>query len=148
MMQDVVITINSAQRSDPEGEDAIEFSTDGLYTFDGENACLTYMESEVTGLTGTRTSVMVMPDKVAVDRDGMITSRMIFQIGRKNAFQYATPYGTATLSFDTRRIEKNFDAEGGELLIDYVVDVEHSIVSQNLFKLSVKKQKQVVRNYV
>lgn len=148
MMQDVVITINSAQRSDPEGEDAIEFSTDGLYTFDGENACLTYMESEVTGLTGTRTSVMVMPDKVAVDRDGMITSRMIFQIGRKNAFQYATPYGTATLSFDTRRIEKNFDAEGGELLIDYVVDVEHAIVSQNLFKLSVKKQKQVVRNYV
>ena len=148
MMQDVVITINSAQRSDPEGEDAIEFSTDGLYTFDGENACLTYMESDVTGLTGTRTSVMVMPDKVAVDRDGMITSRMIFQIGRKNAFQYATPYGTATLSFDTRRIEKNFDAEGGELLIDYVVDVEHSIVSQNLFKLSVKKQKQVVRNYV
>ena len=88
MMQDVIITINSAQRSDPDGEDSVEFTPDGLYSYDGENACMSYMESEVTGLTGTRTSILVLPEKVVVDRDGMITSRMIFEIGRKCDFQY------------------------------------------------------------
>lgn len=139
MMQDVIITINSAQRSDPDGEDSVEFTTDGLYSYDGENACMSYMESEVTGLTGTRTSILVLPEKVVVDRDGMVTSRMIFEIGRKCDFQYNTPYGTATLCFDTRSIEKDFGADGGELVVDYIVGVEHSVISRNLFKLSVKK---------
>lgn len=148
MMKDVFITIKSSQKSDPDGEDSIEFSTDGLYTFDGENGCLTYMETEVTGLEGTRTSVMVMPDKVVVDRDGMITSRMEFMEGKKNSFQYQTPYGMATISFDTRKIQKSFDADGGILEIEYIVDVEHTVVSQNIFQLTVTKQKQVVNCYV
>lgn len=143
MMEDVVIRIKSAQYGEPDGENTMEFTTDGLYMYDGEVGCLSYMETEVTGLEGTRTSVMVMPDKVVVDRDGMITSRMIFQEGLKNAFQYNTPYGMATLSVDTRHIAKRFNAEGGELEVDYVVDVEHAVVSRNLFKLTVTKQKQV-----
>ena len=62
-----------------------------MYTYDGENACITYLESEVTGLTGTRTSVIVTPDKVAVERDGFITSRMFFMEGEKTSFLYDTP---------------------------------------------------------
>lgn len=141
-MEDVVINIKSEQLGDSDEENVTEFTTDGLYMFDGEVGCLTYMESEVTGLEGTRTSVMVMPDKVVVDRDGMLTSRMIFKEGLKNAFQYNTPYGMATLSMDTRRINKSFDKDGGQLEIDYVVDIEHAIASRNLLKLNVTKQKQ------
>lgn len=140
MMQDVVIRIYSAQYGDTQGSDCVEFTTDGLYTYDGENACLSYLETEVTGLVGTRTSLMLMPDKVVVDRDGMISSRMVFQEGLKNSFQYGTPYGMATLSIDTRRIEKSFDENGGTLAIDYVVDVEHAIISRNIFNLTVMRQ--------
>lgn len=66
MMKDVVISLHSTQNTGTDEEDTIDFSTDGMYTYDGENACITYLESEVTGLTGTRTSVIVTPDKVAV----------------------------------------------------------------------------------
>ena len=83
MMKDVVISLLGTQNAGTDEEDTIEFSTDGMYTYDGENACITYLESEVTGLTGTRTSVIVMPDKVAVERDGFITSRMFFMEGEK-----------------------------------------------------------------
>ena len=143
MMNDVVLTIYSAQKSDPNGEDSVEFTSDGLYSFDGECCCLTYMESEVTGLEGTRTSIMVLPDKVVVDRDGMVTSRMVFQEGLRNSFQYNTPYGTATLSIDTRAIRRDLDADGGRLIIDYDVNVEHTIVSRNFFKLTVTRQKPI-----
>ena len=140
MMEDVVISIHSVHGRDTEMEDSLEFSTDGLYSFDGEVSCLTYMETEVTGLEGTRTSVMVMPDKIVVDRDGMITSRMIFQEGSKNTFQYATPFGMANLCMDTRSISKAFDENGGAMEIDYVVNVEHALVTRNLFRLTVTRQ--------
>ena len=142
MMKDVTISIFS-RNSAGEDEDSIDFVTDGLYTFDGGVACLTYLETEVTGMEGTRTSVMVFPDKVVVDRDGTVTSRMIFQEGSKNSFLYDTPVGSATMHMDTRRILFRFNEHGGELEIDYVLDLEHAIVTRNLFRIEVKELKPV-----
>lgn len=142
MMKDVTISIFS-RNSAGEDEDSIDFVTDGLYTFDGGVACLTYLETEVTGMEGTRTSVMVFPDKVVVDRDGTVTSRMIFQEGSKNSFLYDTPVGSATMHMDTRRILFRFNEHGGELEIDYVLDLEHAFVTRNIFRIEVKELKPV-----
>ena len=142
MMKDVMISIFS-RNSAGEDEDSIDFVTDGLYTFDGGVACLTYLETEVTGMEGTRTSVMVFPDKVVVDRDGTVTSRMVFQEGVKNSFLYDTPVGSATMHMDTRRILFRFNEHGGELEIDYVLDLEHAFVTRNIFRIEVKELKPV-----
>jgi len=142
MMKDVVIYIRSLHGYGAEDEDSIDFTTDGLYTWDGDTACLTYLESDVTGMEGTRTSVMVMPDKVVVDRDGAVTSRMIFREGEKSAFLYDTPVGSATLHMDTRGLSSRFNEHGGHMEIDYVLDMEHAFVSRNRFRLTVKEQKQ------
>lgn len=142
MMKDVMISIFS-RNSAGEDEDSIDFVTEGLYTFDGGVACMTYLETEVTGMEGTRTSVMVFPDKVVVDRDGTVTSRMVFQEGVKNSFLYDTPVGSATMHMDTRRILFRFNERGGELEIDYVLDLEHAFVTRNIFRIEVKEQKPV-----
>ena len=140
MMKDVVIYIRSLYGYGENEEEAIDFSTDGLYTYDGGTACMTYLETEVTGMEGTRTSVMVMSDRVVVDRDGTVTSRMVFQEGKKNAFLYDTPVGSATMHMDTRRILFRFNENGGELEIDYVLDLEHTFVTRNLFQIEVREQ--------
>lgn len=140
MMKEARISFYSAQRIDPDAEDNIEFTTDGYYSFDGETACLSYYESEVTGMLGTKTTVTVEPEKVTVERDGTVTSRMSFDPRKKDRFQYSTPYGVMTLAFDTRSIVKSFDKNGGELIIDYIVDVEHAVVSRNYLKLNVTSQ--------
>lgn len=140
MMKDVLISINSIHSYDQDDEDSLEFTTDGYYYYDGENGCLSYMESEVTGLEGTRTSVIVMPDQVVVDRDGTVTSRMIFREGLKNSFQFSTPFGAATLGIDTRRIRREIDDKGGRVEIDYVVDMEHAVVTRNRFQITVRQR--------
>lgn len=140
MMEDVVISLHSVHDCDSENEDRIEFTTDGMYTYDDGVGCLTYMESEVTGMEGTRTSIMVMPDKVVVDRDGVVTSRMVFQPGLKNSVLYDTPFGTATLSIDTRQIRHSFNKDGGSMELDYVLDLEHAVATRNRFQLNVIKQ--------
>ena len=147
MLKDVWISINSIHSYDQEDEDQLEFSTDGHYYFDGKNGCLTYMESEVTGMEGTRTSVIVMPDQVVVDRDGMVTSRMIFREGQRDAVQYTTPFGAATLGIDTRRIRHHMDETGGNVEIDYVVDVEHAIATRNLFRITVTEKRDPARPF-
>ena len=86
-MKDVVISINSIHRLEDSEPDRIDFTTDGKYSYEDGTGYLSYMESEVTGLPGTRTSVEIRPDEVIVDRTGSITSRMVFRPGEKNRFQ-------------------------------------------------------------
>ena len=141
-MKDVVIYIRSLYGYDEKDEEAIDFSTDGLYTYDGGTACVTYLETDVTGMEGTKTSVVVTPEKVVVDRDGTVTSRMVFEPGTKHAFLYDTPVGSATMHMSTRDLRTRFNEHGGQVEIDYVLDMEHAFASRNRFRLTVKEQKE------
>ena len=139
MMKDVVISINSTFSFDEGEEQRMEFTTDGYYFYEDQVGCLSYEESPVTGLEGTRTSLFVMPDQVVVDREGTVTSRMVFKEGLKSAFQYATPFGNANMGINTRRITRNMDGSGGSVEIDYVVDMEHVVASRNRFEITVRE---------
>ncbi len=138
-MKDVVINIKSLQNYGFDDEDGIEFTTDGYYFTDGDMACISYAETAVTGMEGTRTSLMVEGDQVVLDRDGLIRSRMVFTPGEKNTFQYSTPYGTANLGIDTREVKQNFDENGGEMELVYVVNMDHAIVTRNKFHITVRQ---------
>ena len=137
MMKDVVISINSSFSFDEGEEQVMEFTTDGHYFYEDEVGCLSYEESEVTGLEGTRTSLFVMPDQVVLDREGTVTSRMVFKEGLKSAFQYSTPFGSANMGINTRRIRGSMGSSGGSVEIDFVVDMEHVVASRNKFQISV-----------
>ena len=138
-MQDVWISFHSVNGCDDEEPDSLDFSTDGQYSFRGGQGRLSYWESEVTGLEGTRTSVTIGPDEVVVDRDGTVKSRMIFKEGSRSSFLYTTPFGQATMGVDTRRIRHSMDERGGQVEIDYVVDMEHAVVARNSFKITIRQ---------
>jgi len=140
MLKDVVITIRSMIDYGMEEEDMIDFSTDGVYKLEDGVAQIAYLETEVTGLQGTRTSVKVLPERIIIDRRGSLTSRMEFMPGGKSSFLYDTPVGQATMNMNTRSVRHRFDHTGGELEIDYVLDMEHTVVSRNKFLLTVREQ--------
>ena len=140
MLKDVVISMQTVQNcDDAENRSTLDFTTDGYYTYDDNVGCVTYEESEVTGLPGTRTSVFIMPDQVVVDRDGSLTSRMVFKEGEQTSFLYNTPFGNATMGVDTRKINHSFDDRGGTAEIEYVVNVEHAVFTRNRFTIQVKQ---------
>ena len=139
MMKDVLISIHSSFAYEEGEEQQMDFTTDGYYFYEDDVGCLSYEETEVTGMEGTRTSLFVMPDQVVVDREGTVTSRMVFKEGLKSAFQYATPFGSATMGINTRRITRNMDGNGGSVEIDYVVDMEHVVASRNKFSITVRE---------
>lgn len=140
-MKEVVISIHSVHALDRDEEDTMDFTTDGLYSYDRGVGTLSYFESEVTGLEGTCTSVLVKPDEIVVDRDGSMKSRMVFREGSRNDFVYNTPYGSAAMGVDTRRITKSFNENGGSMEIDYILNMEHVVVTRNRFQLNVTEIK-------
>lgn len=139
--KDVIISIKGVQGVDENEEDTVELVTEGTYSFRNGQGVLSYMESEITGMEGTRTSFIFSPEKIVLSREGTLTSKMIFQEGLKSTFLYDTPYGSATMGLDTHRIRNNLGPKGGDMEIDYIVDFDHTVVGRNKFKINVREQK-------
>ena len=139
-IKDVIISITGTQNFSPGDDDTIELVTDGKYSFSDGETTLTYMESELTGLEGTKTSFKVGPMGVVMSREGALNSSMVFEEGRKHFFLYETPYGSATMGVNTSRILTTLGEHGGKMEIDYVVDFDHSVVGRNKFVIDIREQ--------
>lgn len=138
-MKDVLISIKGMQNFDEGSDDAIELVTDGKYGYSENFSKLVYMESELTGLEGTRTSFMIEPTGVILEREGAVCTRMVFEQGRKHVFLYETPYGTATMDVDTKRVHTDLTPHGGDMEINYVVGIENNAVGSNCFRIHVQE---------
>ncbi|MCL2563226.1 MAG: DUF1934 domain-containing protein [Oscillospiraceae bacterium] len=138
-MRDVIISIKGAQRPYLAEEDRVEFITGGEYWSDGTETMFTYMESEMTGMEGTRTTFRISPHSVVLTREGSTNAQMIFEQGKKHLFLYETPYGATSMGVDTRRLMTGLDASGGEMEIDYTIDVDSVVVSENSFIIRVRE---------
>ena len=138
--KDVFISIRSVHGYDQPDSETLDFMTDGVMRVDENGCSFSYMESEVTGMPGTLTTFRLSDDGVVIDREGFVTSSMEFREGTKDAFLYNTPYGTARLGIDTRKVRNSLGASGGKLEIDYVVNMEHMVAMRNRFIIDVKEQ--------
>lgn len=138
VMKDVIISIKGLQGYG-EDNDAIELVTDGKYGYSDEQCKLIYMESELTGLEGTKTSFTIEPTSMVLEREGTLNSRMVFEQGKKHTFLYDTPFGAATMAVDTKRVFTKLDERGGDMEVDYIINLEHAAVGRNKLRIKVRE---------
>ena len=137
--KDVIISIVGTQTFADNDKDVIELVTDGKYSYGESETFFSYMESEVTGLAGTQTSFSVKPDAVTMSRVGTLNTTMVFEPGKKHHFLYDTPYGAATMGLRTSFVNHSLGENGGDMEIEYVLDLEHTIIGKNNFKINVRE---------
>ena len=113
----------------------------GKYRKDGEVARLSYDETDVTGMAGTRTGISFFPGEIIVDRVGTVSGIMTFRPGLTDNMAYRTEYGQTNIGIDTRAIRQDFNENGGKAEIDYVVNIDHMSVGRNRFELTVREDK-------
>lgn len=142
MEKEVLITIKSSQTmvGEPEAAQPAELISQGCYEYSDEQQRFAYMESELTGLEGTKTAFTVSPDEVVMDRTGAVTSRMVFRRGKKHHFMYETPYGTLALGMDTHVLEAELGAQGGSMRIEYDLDFENAMLSRNKIHITIREK--------
>ncbi|MBD5084647.1 MAG: DUF1934 domain-containing protein [Clostridiales bacterium] len=140
MTDNVIISIKGKQLYAESSPDEIELVTSGTLKRDGLGGfTVSYQESELTGLEGTTTKLHIHGGKVTLLREGNINSQMVFEEGRRHLSMYETPYGELSIGVNTRRMRSTLGEAGGDLEIDYAIEIDNLLAGQNLFRMNVKK---------
>lgn len=139
MCENVIISIKSNQIYDEREPDFIELISAGTLEQTEEGYTITYQESELTGLEGTTTVLQVSEGQVTLLRQGGVNSVMVFEEGRQHVSVYETPEGTLAISVNTQRLRSALDARGGDIEIQYTIDVNHAATGLNQFHIHVSK---------
>ena len=140
MNKDVLITIHSIQNIDGRDCDGPELITQCTYDYAPDGVRLSYRESELTGLGGTRTDLHIKPEEVVLSRRGSVNAQMIFRRGEKQRFRYETNFGSLSLGVSTQRLETALDEHGGDVEIEYDLNFNQSYLSRNRFLINVREK--------
>ena len=141
-MKDAIITITATQTTehDADMDTLAEFTTVGRYSHADGSGTVSYLESELTGMEGTFTSIHYTPQGAHMERTGNLVSTMEFVPGVRNTFAYDTPYGSATVGLETLEYSPALTDAGGTLDIVYVVDFDHAMVGVNRMHIEIRLQ--------
>ena len=141
MEKEVVISIKGMQQYEGALPDAVELVTAGRLARDGTGYTLSYQESELTGLDGTLTTIQVDGEQVTLMRVGEFNSQLVFQEGRRHLSVYNTPYGAMSVGVNTRHLLAELSDRGGDIEVDYFIEIDHALAGRNVFRISVKEAK-------
>ena len=138
MKKDVLLSIRSTQRFEGCDEEKIDLITQARFYKRGGKFYISYEESELTGLLGTRTTVKIDGDTVTMMRTGTYPSEMIFGKNQRHVGLYHTEFGAMTISTHTNQLRNTIGEYGGELEIDYTVEVDQSMIGNHHFRMIIK----------
>ena len=140
MTDNVIISIKGKQLYAESSPEEMELVTSGTLKRDGLGGyTVSYQETELTGLEGTTTKLHIGGGRVTLLREGSINSQMVFEEGRRHLSMYETPYGALSIGVNTRRMRSTLGEAGGDLEIDYAIEIDNLIAGQNLFRMNVRK---------
>jgi uncharacterized beta-barrel protein YwiB (DUF1934 family) len=142
MKKPVIISIKGIQNSDDNFSDSdpIELITNGHYFSKGNNHYISYEETEMTGLEGVQTTVKVEgSDRVIITRGGRYKTQLILEKGKRHLCHYGTDYGSMMMGVNTAKIDSTLNETGGDIKVDYSLEINHSLASENRFEISVRE---------
>jgi len=138
MLENYLISITGKQEMDGEtGE--INLTTLGSYVRKGDKRFILYKEY-ADGETVPRTSIL------KVEKEGKVTlmhsgdaTRLILEEGKRHLCQYDTGLGSLMVGVFTSNVESCLHEKGGDLKINYTLDINASLSSRNEISVTVKE---------
>ena len=136
--KDVLITLKSIQHDGKESNET-ELITEGLYKKTNDGYIITYNESEATGYNGSKTILTTFGEnQVTMQRSGSTFSNLFIEKGKKHHCHYGTPYGDFVVGITTKDIKSSLNENGGDLYMNYVVDINSSYISDHEIIINIK----------
>lgn len=147
MDDNVILSIRGTQRGAGEQESSVvELVTLGTLQRDEKGVTISYKETELTGMEGTTTKVRIEDGpKVTLLREGAVNTQLIFEMGQWYLALYETPYGSLSVGVQTQRLKNTVSETGGDLEIDYNIEVNNLHAGKNLFRLNVRQNPGALR---
>ena len=124
MEKKVLLTILSQQQFQQERPEKTKLVTEGMMSLEDGCVTLSYWESALTGLEGTKTSFLVEDGKVTLQRSGSLESKMTFVVGKEDQSLYDMGFGALMITVRTEQIQASFHEKGGSLRVSYGIVIE------------------------
>ncbi len=129
-------------RNTVDGEvDSFELTTEGKYMKQNGKYLVSYEGSEITGYDNTTTTLKIQENLVSMIRFGktMGSSQMIFEENKQYTGVYRTPHGNMSVDVYTNEMEVNVDEGGGEVMLDYFVQLNSCQPVRNNLRVKIRK---------
>lgn len=139
MTENNVIISIAAEQTAPNGEtNHIEMVTEGRYYEQAGTQYLEYEESESSGMSGTKTMMMITDGIVSLVRSGYTTSHMVFSSGKKSYNVYNTPVGSMEMAVVPTDMHVDISGESGEIVLEYELEVGGHYTGDNMISVAFK----------
>ncbi len=133
--RDVLLSIRGTQR-DEDGEDQVmELTTAGRLWNDEGVLCLSYVETEMTGMKGVRTTFRVEDGGITMVREGELRSTMVFVEGERSESLYDLGFAALLLRVTARRVRADIREDSGRLELSYSVELERRMVASHNYEI-------------
>ena len=134
------ITLSGRQTVDGE-DDKFELTTAGRYLKRDGRFYVSYEGSEITGYDNTTTTLKIKDDYVSMIRfeNGGGASQMVFEANKQYTGIYRTPYGSLSVDVYTNEMRVDVDDSGGEVELDYFVQLNDSDPVRNSLHVYIRK---------
>lgn len=140
MNKDVIISVKGTQATEDQDINELELVTEGKLYKKGETYFVSYKESNLTGMEGTTTTLKVQSDGiVTLIRHGSVNTQFIFEKGQKHISHYDTSCGTFTISVLANNVFAIVNDDGGEIKVDYRLEIDNAKAGNNDFYLKIEK---------
>ena len=121
MKKKAVISLRSF--NDLDTDDIIEVVTPGEFLIIEDGFKAIYEETEISGMSGTTTTLTILNDKLVLEREGNISAKMDFKKGETSVSLYNTPYGVLDLQIYTEDLNVDINENGGKITAEYSMEL-------------------------
>lgn len=122
MKKKAIITIKSNISLDE--DDLIEVVTPGEFFITDYGFRVEYDETEISGMEGTRTTIVIRDKVFELIREGSTETKMKFEHMKGNVSLYKTPYGVLEMETYTKKLDINMTENGGNISTAYTLTLE------------------------
>lgn len=133
--QNVLISIRGTQQDDDGQDQTMELTTAGTLRREAGAVCLTYVETEMTGMEGVRTTFRIEDRRAVMVREGELQSTMTFVEGDRSESLYDLGFAAFLLRVTSRRVRSCIGDSEGWLELRYSVEMEGRLVANHDYRI-------------
>lgn len=141
MTKDVLVSIKGLQFDTFQEDMEIETVTMAEYYQRNGSHYVLYEEAGEGFEESTRNMMKFKANKVELTKKGLINVQMIFEVGKKNMSNYATPFGDILVGIDTDKITIDETDDEIRMRVEYALELNYEHQADCRIDVKIKAKK-------
>ena len=141
MTKEVLVSVMGIQNQNGES-DRSETITVGNYYKKDDSHYLFYEEMVEGFLEPVKNRVKFSRGQLSVQKNGVVTSNMIFEEKKKNLSNYVTPYGNIMVGIDAKKVELKEEEQQIKVQVEYAMEINYEHLADCSLTIDIKEKRE------